>query len=456
MAREESSGGSCGVASGAGRGPLYNARRSVRDSVASLRDNISRSWFTPVQADLELLRTSASGIEGATPEERQLRFETMSAQIRSSARNIAVRSNELGKTTSTEMRALADSVSVQPGQAGAGCYDPTLAQRLRAAAEQAAQPAVINLRTVEFNEGPAGVANAVKNLWANMGAYFYSAAVYVGSGFTETATTASGQPITGRDMIALLATIGIDLGLFVLALLDPPAAGPTRRDGLAASQARLHLPTQSVMTQLADAFDTAISRAPGADLEWVRRHFVHHNGFSYFVIPNLFSCDDNKEEELRGLAMNQLAGVFDDLKLVRVVTKRELIAFGKEEQRASYSDLTPFRDDDEHDQALEPVEAKGGWFKRATGQFSGARTGGSTTARIRNHGLLSKAQRALDIAGWSKKAQRDVEVFRLVDTEGLTPLLSLLTDDTLRRRGIGDAAKPAGGADDAKKEEAAV
>ena len=32
MAREEASGGSCGVTSGAGRGPLYNARSSVRDS----------------------------------------------------------------------------------------------------------------------------------------------------------------------------------------------------------------------------------------------------------------------------------------------------------------------------------------------------------------------------------------------------------------------------------------
>jgi hypothetical protein len=35
MAREESSGGSCGTTSGAGRGPLYNARRSVKDSVWS-------------------------------------------------------------------------------------------------------------------------------------------------------------------------------------------------------------------------------------------------------------------------------------------------------------------------------------------------------------------------------------------------------------------------------------
>ena len=52
----------------------------------------------------------------------------------------------------------------------------------------------------------------------------------------------------------------------------------------------------------------------------------------------------------------------------------------------------------------------------------------SKTKRIRNHGLFSKAQRALDIAGWSAEAQEDVEIFRLVDTEGLTPLLMVLND----------------------------
>ena len=53
--------------------------------------------------------------------------------------------------------------------------------------------------------------------------------------------------------------------------------------------------------------------------------------------------------------------------------------------------------------------------------------------RSRNHGLLSKAQRALDIAGWSDKAQQDVEVFRLVDCEGLTPLLALFNAATLAK-----------------------
>lgn len=45
MSREETSGGSCGVPSGAGQGPLYNARRNVRDQIISLRDGLTNSWF---------------------------------------------------------------------------------------------------------------------------------------------------------------------------------------------------------------------------------------------------------------------------------------------------------------------------------------------------------------------------------------------------------------------------
>jgi hypothetical protein len=47
---------------------------------------------------------------------------------------------------------------------------------------------------------------------------------------------------------------------------------------------------------------------------------------------------------------------------------------------------------------------------------------------IRNHGLFSKAERALQIAGWSEQAREDIEVFTLVDTEGLTPLLMVLNE----------------------------
>jgi hypothetical protein len=428
MMREEGTGGSCGTPSGAGRGPLYNARRSVRDSVSSLRDSMTTTWLMPIQTELEQLRQSVTGLDGASIEERQQRFEAKASEIRGTARNIAARSNELGRATAAQMRALANLVSAQPNQTGFYCYDPTLAQRLRQAADQADQPVELNLREAHFTEGPAGVANAIKNLWSNIGTYASSLASYVVSGGAETGKrTASGEPVTGRDLIALLATIGVDLGLLALVALNPPAVGPVRRDALAATQARLHLLTPSVIRHLTNAIETAVARAPGADLEWVRRHLIHHRGASYFVIPNLYSVEQaDKDEELRALAINQLAGVLDDLELVRALSPYELRRFGREEMRDSYTDLTPFRQERTAEEAAQgPPRPWSRWFVGWPPKGGGP--------HVRNHGLLSKAQRALDIAGWSKAAQRDVEIFRLVDSEGLTPLLTLLNEATLAK-----------------------
>jgi hypothetical protein len=53
---------------------------------------------------------------------------------------------------------------------------------------------------------------------------------------------------------------------------------------------------------------------------------------------------------------------------------------------------------------------------------------GYSQSAIRNHGLFSKALRALEIAGWSPKAREDIEIFTLVEAEGLTPLLMVLNE----------------------------
>ena len=82
---------------------------------------------------------------GATVEERQRNFEAKASEIRGRARNIAARSNQLGKSTAGEMRALASVVAIAPGGSGFSCYDPTLAERLRLAAAQAEAPAELKL-----------------------------------------------------------------------------------------------------------------------------------------------------------------------------------------------------------------------------------------------------------------------------------------------------------------------
>jgi hypothetical protein len=378
-----------------------------------------KSWLEPVQAEVQRLQQIASAAEGGSIEERQKRFEAMAAEIRGNARAIASRSNELGKSTAAEMRALAQSVSIAPNTPGFSCYDPTLAQRLRQAAEQADQPAVLKLRAAEFNEGPAGVANAIKKLWTNMGSYAWSLGAYVVSGGRSTGNaTASGEAITGRDLIALLATIGIDLGLLAMAALNPPAMPPKR---FGSDEVR----------QIEDAIRTAVARAENADMEWVRRHFIYHHSASYLVIPNLYAVKpDDPMESSRGLAMNQLAGVLDDIGIVRWPTRQELKKMRQDEEVGSSTDLTEIRRKriaelkKKGNLALDPERAK---------QIE-------TLEPLRNHGLLSKAERALQIAGWSMEARRDIEIFKLEDVEGLTPLLDALNKSSLAAQG---AAEPA-------------
>ncbi|MEL6373148.1 MAG: hypothetical protein AAFR04_04210 [Pseudomonadota bacterium] len=421
MGREESSGGSCGVRSGAGRGPLYNARRNVRDSIASLRNSVTTAWLEPVEKDIEQLRQSAAGLGGGDFNERQRIFETRAADIQSRAKSIAARSNELGRSTAAEMRALAAAVSVKPRQPGFRCFDPTLAQRLLQAASQAGEPAQLSLRKAVFNEGPAGVANAVKNLWANIGAQIETLFAWISSGFQRSIDpAATGGGLTGRDLIALLAALGIDLGLFALTALNPP---PPARDSI-------------LERRIVEAINTAIARAPGANLEWVRKHFIFQmgsksprflkktrdrwdprNSASYFVVPNLYSADESdQEEQQRAVAMNQLAGVLNDVGQVRALNAREAKFLREEEMRPSVTDLTAIRKD-----SAERLGKEGVLSDEEVAKYKDAQP-------VRNHGLFSKAERALAIAGWSDQARRDPEVYRVVDTDGLTTLLLVLND----------------------------
>ena len=343
------------------------------------------SWLAPVQSDLERLQQSVSQLEGSTVAERQQSFEGMAREIRGRARSIAARSNELGKSTAAEMRAIAAAVSAPPDSGNFSCYDPTLAQRLTQAADQADQPATLKLREAVFNEGPAGVANAIKNLWANIGSYMSSLGSYVVSGGSvpEKHTT-GGEPITGRDLIALLATIGVDMGLLALAILNPPGAPSLRPVG------GRHAPDPGRHRHRDRACAGRRTWNGCAATSSITRRV------SYLVIPNLYSCDpDNEDECDKALAMNQLAGVLDDMGLVRwpkkghwwtIAQGGELDKLKHEESLGSDTDLTEIRKE-----WLSGAQEQGGSRRPAT------RTRSLEKAMpLSNHGLFSKAEKRSD------------------------------------------------------------
>ena len=116
--------------------------------------------------------------------------------------------------------------------------------------------------------------------------------------------------------------------------------------------------------------------------------------------------------------------MLDDLDLVRWPRKRrwtfrkgELDKLKAEEKAASDTDLSQIRKD-----WLKKIGKKPEDMTDEDQVFEKAQP-------IRNHGLFSKAERALTIAGWSEKARRDIEIFPLEDIEGLTPILMVLSDD---------------------------
>ena len=184
---------------------------------------------------------------------------------------------------------------------------------------------------------------------------------------------------------------------------------------------------------------TAAARAPGTDIEWVRKHFLHHYKDSYFVIPNLYSADpDVAGEADKALAMNQLSGVLDDLGLIRWPHRRPRWQFwGKDE-------LDKLREEESMSSKSALVEARKEWMKdNPRGYTKEEQDEFLSVKDIRNHGVFSKADRMLENAGWSKRARNDIEVFVFEDVEGLTPLLDALNDMQLPGEADGsDASLP--------------
>ena len=425
MALEESSGGSCGVRSNPGRGPLWRARSNVRDGVDALNADIQTNWLGAIERDLTSLNAqlaaSGAAVSGDTVIERQRSFETASAEIRGSAREIAARSDALGDAFAQEMRQLASALSIRPGQEGFSCYDPDLAARLNEAAADAAQEANVALSPAEFSEGAAGVATAVGRLWGAVGRHLQALVMPVDENDPR-------YQVTGRDLIALIAALGVDLGLLALAVINPPSLDRARKDAFERDVARVSLVNQTVINELARAVRVAIRNVPGLSFEIVRMHFIAHKGEAFMVTPNIYRCDSSNREEIRrGIAMNQVAGVLDEYKLIRPFTEKERKRYWNEDPRRIATDKL-----DKQETGEVPAEQ----LERMKKQVEKAwETGGEA-------GLFGKARRTMQAAGWSDSATLNPEIWPLVSRAGLTPLLMVLDVASKREPEPSDSGPP--------------
>ena len=211
-ALEATRGGTCGINSPAGEGPLARARSETQAQIAALTLTVQEEWREPLndrmgqlEADLQLAFDEAATLEGAA---RKKRFEALGQASVTAAAAIGTDATARGRTIAAQLRAKADQLSIAPVNANvAYCYDPDLAAALTTAADELDQTYKINVVPFRFAEGPDGVAQAIEDLFVRAGEL-----VGIDTGRTS-------QPLGGRDLIALLAALGIDLALFVFGLL---------------------------------------------------------------------------------------------------------------------------------------------------------------------------------------------------------------------------------------------
>ncbi len=244
--REIERGGTCGVASGAGDGPLSRARAETRSQIAALAVGVEANWLVPVEERLSQLEASAGAgeVAGEDAEARKQRMVALGQSVRRAAQDISADATVRGKILAEQLRAKAERLSVAPvSGAVAYCYDPDLATSLLLVAEAIEGPFEIEVTAFRFAEGADGVAQAVEDLWLG---------VFARLGLVEGA----GVPVRpdGRGLVALMAAIGVDLALFVFALLRggkrrpvemvAPPVGPAGEviDGGGAVQAALPSP----------------------------------------------------------------------------------------------------------------------------------------------------------------------------------------------------------------------
>ena len=209
---EASRGGTCGVNSPAGAGPLARARNETQAQIGALANSVKEEWSKPLNlrlADLERDLQSALGdatqLEGDV---RKARFEALGQTSQSAAAEIGSDATARGRTIAVQLRAKADQLSIAPdGGRVAYCYDLDLAAALTVAADELEKVYKIEVVPFRYVEGADGVSRAIEGLFASAGQYL---------GFSPKTDAHLGS---GRDLIAMLAAIGVDLALFVFGLL---------------------------------------------------------------------------------------------------------------------------------------------------------------------------------------------------------------------------------------------
>jgi len=200
---EALSGGTCGVSSGGGEGPLFRARMETNQTITSLSGSLRTEWSRPLQERLDALsaelKTTSRLTDPVALQEAFQRFET-------TARDIAAEAQARGAAYATQLSAKADQLDQPPvGSEVPYCHDPDLARALRLTAQSLTFTETVRSVNWRYSGGQEGVARSIETLWASV-------------------FSLNLPPLDGRSLIALIASAAVDLALVVFAIFQSVAA----------------------------------------------------------------------------------------------------------------------------------------------------------------------------------------------------------------------------------------
>jgi len=280
QAEEETKGSSCGVPSNVGRGTFFKLRSDVTARAQDVHSRITQQWIVPLKKQVELLsaqrkRLAEPSVRSMQEDERRLLFRNAYEVSRRSANIMQESSTDLGAKFKGELEKFAADLSVRPGADKTSCYDPALAGSLIAAARAAGRPVSFVMPDFSVNEGAAATAHAFNKVWGNV--FWAVEKTFASLGLAEVQTAP--RPMQGRDVIALVASIVVDICIFVFTLLrsrKPLEASHLFQTADAAARAKLK---------------TAIRAFEGDDAVDARRVFdgciLRDGPRHYFILPSL-------------------------------------------------------------------------------------------------------------------------------------------------------------------------
>lgn len=429
--RETRVGGTCGTQSPPGKGPLYSARLAVDNSAQSIVSAIRLQWVTALRSEIELLSSTleasqATLLSGSSSlRTRKEAFHALSDRLRLAHSSILGIEGTYLDQVSRQAKTLFKNLLVPPGSPGFICYDTQLSgsikvmvESLEAATHEIKLP---DVSLMSFLEGPEGTAHAIKKLWLPIiGAVRSPSSVWTGD--------AEKISLSGREVIALLAAVMIEIMLLVIAVALSRAGTKRNFDlinelqsytaHMKAKRESLEGVTNSLREEFSHLLDQAMFDNP---LPWLKAHIFDHDGVLYLAAPNIHNAVNVAAGTLESKRVQALQSL-----LTRLVTGNFIVTVTMEEMEkaleyeATYdrtniraaSDLWEVRDS-AIPRVDVPTEERGRMMVLdVNGQPYPWMEGSSL--RQRNFGLISKAIGALSVAGWSNSLTSSLVLYKVV------------------------------------------